>query len=125
MIIVCNQITIRNYCVSTLLTAGAGGFSPGPWVAQAKKSVPPTQASEFAHVTRLAGTLGNVLVGHPFFFIDNLVLRDRSQLTSPLTVIKSPGNFYIIQTKMADVILFCMISKFTDFNMKISFQENQ
>ena len=54
---------MRNYCASTLLTAGAGGFSPGLRVAQ---NVLPTQASEYAHVTRLAGTLGNLLIGAPF-----------------------------------------------------------
>ena len=43
-------------------------------VAQAAKSVPPTQASEFAHVTRLTGTLGNLLVGDPFGEGQNLLL---------------------------------------------------
>ena len=37
-----------------------------------------------------------------------------------LTVIKSPGNLYIIQRRMTDVILRYMIWKFTDFNMEIS-----
>ena len=49
-------------CLNTV-DSGRAGFSPSLRVAQAEKSVPPTQASEYAHVTRLAVTLGNLLIG--------------------------------------------------------------